>query len=86
MFNTDVQGKKKTPQRLKHRASWGEPWIRSTNTKELKGKGKRSALLSEKVSMAASSSWSQTELLSRPGRIPHEEQQEGKKAAKAGGG
>lgn len=49
-------------------------------------KGQRSALLREKVSIAASSSWSQTELLSRPGIVPHEEQQEERKAARAGGG
>lgn len=38
--------------------------------------------------MAASSSWSQTELLSRPGRISQEEQQEGREAAREqeGGG
>ena len=49
------------------------------------GKGKRLALLREKVSMAASSSWSQTELLSRPGRISQEEQQEGREVARARG-
>lgn len=89
---------KKTPtshhitSKIKHRGSLCEQWIHPhtpTHTHTYmgkKGKGMRLALLREKVSMAASSSWSQTELLSRPRRISQEEQQEGREAAGAGGG
>lgn len=51
--------------------------------KNKRSKGKRSALLREKVSMAASSSWSQTELLSRPGGISHQAQQKGRKSSQS---
>lgn len=55
-----------------------------THTREGK-RAKRLALLREKVSMAASSSWSQTELLSRPGSKSPEQQRETREAPKREG-
>lgn len=70
-------------QRLNTELAWMNSTTNTHITYRKNDKGKRLALLREKVSMAASSSWSQTELLSRPGKISQEEQQEGREAARA---